>query len=177
MLTNEGAGCVNKPGSRNVITSRMPFCTQCGNQVGDRDVFCARCGARQASAGAAASTGADPLRDITPRTASTLCYIPWFGWIAAVVVLASPRFHQDRTVRFHAFQGIYIFVAWLLVDWVLSPMFRSLPGPHGVRIMAGLLHGAVLLAWIWMIIKTSQDQLFRLPLLGDLAERSVEEQR
>jgi uncharacterized membrane protein len=106
-----------------------------------------------------------------------LCYVPYFGWIAAVVVLASPRFHTDRVVRFHAFQGIYLFVAWLLVDWVLSPVFHSIPSPNPMRAVAGLLHAAVLVAWVWMIVKTSQEQLFRLPVLGELAERSLAEQR
>ncbi len=108
-----------------------------------------------------------------------LCYIPLVGWIAAIVVLASPRFQRDRTVRFHAFQGIYLFVVWLLVDWVIAPIFHFVPGPlpDMMRAMARLLHVAVFAAWIWMIVKTSQEQLFRLPIVGELAERSVAEQR
>ena len=31
--------------------------------------------------------------------------------------------------------------------------------------------------WIFMIIKTSQDKMYKLPILGDLAEKSVSEQR
>src|SRR5512143_3964323 len=101
----------------------MPFCSQCGNSVGTADKYCGRCGAAQPSA--AGSPGAprrasDPLGGISARTASILCYIPGIGWIAAVVVLAADRFRHDRAVRFHAFQGLYLFVAWLLNQWVLS---------------------------------------------------------
>ncbi len=108
-----------------------------------------------------------------------LCYIPIVGWIAAIVVLASPRFQRDRGLRFHAFQGIYLFVVYLLIDWVVAPMFHIFPGPDGnpVRIVSSLLHLAVYAAWIWMIIKTSQDQMYSLPIIGELAERSVAEQR
>ena len=46
-----------------------------------------------------------------------------------MVVLAADKFRNDRTVRFHAFQGLYLFVAWLIVEWVLSPIFREFHGP------------------------------------------------
>lgn len=108
-----------------------------------------------------------------------LCYIPLIGWLAAIVILASPRFQKDKSVRFHAFQGIYLFVVWLLVDWVVEPFFHIVPGRSG-NVMSGLarlMHALVFAAWIWMIVKTSQQQLFRLPVVGELAERSVAEQR
>jgi uncharacterized membrane protein len=159
----------------------MPFCTQCGNQVGITDTFCGRCGARQtAAAGTGKSTTAsDPFRNVSRRTAGMLCYIPLAGWIAAIVVLASPRFQRDRELRFHAFQGIYLFVVYLLVDWVVAPMFHLMPNSGwraGVAI-GGLLRLGILVAWVWMIVKTSQEQFFSLPIIGELAERSVAEQR
>ncbi len=150
----------------------MPYCTQCGTSVGPADQFCGKCGARQASAG----TSKDYLGGISPRTASLLCYIPMVGWIAAIVVLASQRFRNDATVRFNAFQGLYLFVAWLIVDWVLGPAFSPFGFPFH-RVFGSLLKLAVLATWIFMIVKVSHDQVFKLPILGDLAERSVSEQR
>ena len=105
------------------------------------------------------------------------CYIPIVGWIAAIIVLATTKFQHDRAVRFHAFQGLYLFVVWLLIEWVLEPFARMVPGPGAMRGTTALLHIAVFAAWIWMIIKTSQEQMFRLPIVGELAERSVAEQR
>ena len=67
----------------------MPFCSQCGNQVGGRDVYCGRCGARQPMSSAPPP---DPLSQISPRTASICCYIPGIGWIASIIVLASQKF-------------------------------------------------------------------------------------
>src|ERR1700733_14040525 len=100
----------------------MPYCCQCGKSVGDRDAYCGVCGARQPAA--AAAPPIDYLHGISPRTASLLCYIPMLGWIVSIVVLASARFRHDGRVRFHAFQGLYLFVTWLIVDWVIGPMFR-----------------------------------------------------
>ena len=61
-----------------------------------------------------------------PRGASMLCYVPWFGWLASVWVLASERFRTERDVRFHAYQGLYLFVAWLLSHWAVGLWFRLL---------------------------------------------------
>ena len=143
--------------------------------MGDRDVFCASCGARQP---ATPSPAADYLSGISPRAASLLCYIPVLGWLAAIVVLASTRFRRDARVRFHAFQGLYLFVTWLIVDWVLGPIFSFSYGGFGFhRLFPALLKALVFGAWIFMMIKVSQDETFKLPILGDLAEKSVSEQR
>ncbi|HEY1220213.1 MAG TPA: zinc-ribbon domain-containing protein, partial [Bryobacteraceae bacterium] len=86
----------------------MAFCTQCGTQVGDTDVFCAQCGAPQRGArGAPAGAQAAPpfppppgaagfapppysarprrphkefLADTTDDHVAGLCYIPIVGW-------------------------------------------------------------------------------------------------
>lgn len=168
----------------------MPFCVQCGNQVRDTDRFCKVCGGAQASAGTEAAGAAppragtarptDPLAQLTPRNASLLCYIPMVGWVASIVILASTRFRNDPEVRFNAFQGLYLFVAWLIIDWVVSP-FLVMPFAYtefGSRhVLPGLLKAAMFGVWIFMLVKVSQGESFRLPILGELADRSVSEQR
>lgn len=149
----------------------MPYCSQCGNQVGDSDGFCSRCGARQPVAAARPSRGPDALAGINPRTASILCYVPGIGWIASIIVLASDRFRHDRAVRFHAFQGLYLFVVWLMEDWVLKPMFGMIPHLHIHPVIeAGLLGIA-----IFMMVKASHEEAYPLPVLGELAQKSVAE--
>ena len=157
----------------------MPFCTSCGTQLTPADKFCAGCGTRQPAAERPASAATDPLRNMTPRTAAILCYIPVVGWIMSIVVLASPLYTKDRALRFHAFQGIYLFVVWLLIQWVLEPMFGWVPPPGGrlLRFTVHVMELSVMVAWIWMLVKTSQNHFYALPFIGELAERSVEEQR
>ncbi|MBZ5582761.1 MAG: hypothetical protein LAQ30_11275, partial [Acidobacteriia bacterium] len=153
----------------------MPYCSQCGNTVGTADTFCGRCGARQPVSAPGAPgdypRAADPLTGISPRTASILCYIPWMGWIAAIVVLSADRFRRDRTVRFHAFQGLYLFVAWLLNQYVLRWVWS--PIPHmGIY---GLVALILLFAAIFMMVKAAHDEAYSLPIIGELAARSVAE--
>ena len=152
---------------------QMPFCSQCGNQVGSA-FYCSRCGAKQPVAGTAPPHGAamrDALAGINPRTASILCYIPGIGWIASIIVLASGRFRHDRLVRFHGFQGLYLFVAWLLDDQVLRPILQRIPGFH----LHGLIQLVLVGMSIFMMVKAAHDEAYSLPLFGELAQKSVAE--
>jgi uncharacterized membrane protein len=170
----------------------MPFCVQCGQTVGGSDRFCAKCGAQQsggASPGPGGASGGsfgtasrvhDFWTNISHRNAALLCYIPWVGWIAAIAVLASERFRTERRLRFHAFQGLYLFAAWLMVEWVIAPML-AYPVPAAgfpfYRTISQILHLLIVGAWIFMLMKVSHDEDYRLPILGELADRSVSEQR
>ena len=162
----------------------MPYCVQCGQTVGSSDKFCAKCGAQQSGASSGAASAASRVHNfwsnLSDRNAALLCYIPWVGWIAAIAVLASDRFRTETRLRFHAFQGLYLFAAWLMVEWVIAPMLAfpgSTVGFPFFRSISQLLHLVILGAWIFMLIKVSHDQDYRLPILGELADRSVSEQR
>jgi len=148
----------------------MPYCSQCGNEVGSGDLYCGKCGSRQP---AEPRRAAAPLSRISPRTASILCYIPVVGWIASIIVLASDRFRQDHRVRFHAFQGLYLFVAWLIVDQVIRPVFASLP--DGAFPVHKILQAVLMFTWIFMLVKASHNETYSLPIIGELAQKSAAE--
>lgn len=154
----------------------MPFCTSCGTQVTTADRFCPVCGGAQAGASSSAMPGTTASDGVDPRTAAMLSYVPWVGWIAAIWALASASFRRNQEVRFHAFQGLYLFVAWLIIVVVLSPaMFFT--GPFGFAKPAKMLELVALAAGVFMMVKAKQGERFRLPLLGEWADRSVAEQR
>jgi len=94
------------------------------------------------------------------------------GWIVTILVLASQRYRQERTVRFHAFQGLYLFVAWLMNDqvlkWVLDPISH-------VGHLHDLISVVLLGMSVFMMVKASQGEAYSLPLFGELAQRSVAE--
>lgn len=160
----------------------MPFCTQCGHETKAQDSFCAQCGARQTAGRPSATPGAsndppqagqDPLAGLSPHAAAVLCYVPAVGWIAAVIVLAARKFKTDYIVRFHAFQGLYLFAAWLVVSWVVRPLVLTMPD-HFIRI-DHILEAFILGVSIFMMIKASHDEPYILPIIGELAQRSATE--
>jgi len=154
----------------------MPFCVQCGSKVADDDAFCAQCGARQDIAGRAKTDKPkkDDVGGLSPRTASILCYAPWLGWIVSIIVLASQRFRGDRMTRFHAFQGLYLFALYFISDEFLPQIFMF---SHPSRIIAKMVALALVGVGVLMMVKTSQGETFHLPVLGELADKSVSEQR
>ena len=153
----------------------MAYCVQCGTNVGGQDLYCAKCGVRQRSA-APPMPSASPL-GVSDTTASLLCYIPWMGWIGCVIVLATDYYRNRDRIRFHAFQGLYLFAVWLLADWVFVPMFQGFTPFLAGRFLGGLLKLAVFCSWIYMLVRVGNRDDYHLPIVGDLAERSVSEQR
>jgi uncharacterized membrane protein len=176
----------------------MAFCTQCGNPVVDRDLFCAECGAPQGgrTAGSrpsppppntASPFGPPPPRPTPPRhpapefmagwpdnKVAGLCYIPFVGWVFGIVVLASERFRNSTEVRFHAFQGLYLFVVYLILQWVFDPLAGH---NQAMRHITDLIQFVLIGGGIFMLVKTNQGSLIRLPFLGELADKSVSEQK
>jgi len=149
----------------------MPFCTQCGKQVGQSAAYCANCGNAQPRA--TGRPAEDLLAGVSGRTASILCYVPVFGVIPSIVFLASQRFRHDQRVRFNAFQSVYLFVAWLVVSSAGPFVVLSFAFHRGV---GSLLETALTICWIYLLVKASQNEQVHLPIVGDLAARSTSEQ-
>jgi uncharacterized membrane protein len=123
-----------------------------------------------------AATAGSPIDGISPRTASIICYIPVFGVIPAIIVLASQRFRSNATVRFNAFQSVYLFVAWLIVSTAIPIVRFGLMGDGLERGMLELVKLAFFICWIILLVKAAQEQQLHLPIIGDLAARSTNEQ-
>jgi uncharacterized membrane protein len=152
----------------------MPFCSKCGNQVQPDDRFCKGCGTPQPLPASPKSAN-DPFSNVEPHVVQALGYIPFVGWIVCIYGMVAERFRQDRLTRFHAFQGLFVFVSWLIYDWVLESILYSLI-PRGYLI-SRLIKLAFTAGWIYMVYQTSQKILIRIPFLAELADKSVDEQK
>jgi uncharacterized membrane protein len=151
----------------------LPFCTNCGTSVDPSAAFCYNCGTAQPRHPGHFTDFLDSLSD---RTASILCYIPVFGVIPAIVFLASQKYRGNARVRFDAFQALYLFVAWLIVSSALPTLFLGFPGWGLEHVLVLLIKIAIFGCWIYLLIKAAHEEQVRLPILGDLAARSVSEQ-
>ena len=179
----------------------MPFCATCGAPVEGR--FCAKCGTPLAAApGAGASApppppgqGYPPPSGYAPppgtmappavaapmadNIACALTYV--LGFVTGILFLVMAPYNQNRTVRFHAFQSIFLSVGVLAVEIVL----KIILGPllfHGfyygtLWAIYGLfwsLYGlACLVIWIYMIIQTYQGKTVVLPIVGPMAQKQA----
>ena len=159
------------------------FCPNCGADVQGR--FCAKCGTAvdAATASAGRTPGAQPYTaapggsttaattgGLADNVAGALCYV--LGFITGILFLVLAPYNQNKFVRFHAFQSIFLNVAWVAIWIVEMMMFTVLPWSL-VSLLSMLLSLAFLGIWIFMLIKAYQGERFKLPIIGDLAEKQA----
>lgn len=132
--------------------------------------FCPGCGRRMIDVpGAVADVGF--LRE---NVAGALAY---FTFVPALIFLAITPFKRNHFVRFHSFQSIYLLVSAVLIGLVMKLMFSLLSViPRVGYLLAWLAALLVLLAfmlvWAVAVVKAFQGELFKLPVIGGLAERA-----
>jgi len=150
------------------------FCSSCGTQVPDGAMACPACGNAVAQAGvggtatapAAASTGG-----LTDNVAGMLAYMTF---VPAVVFLVMDPYNKNRFVRFHSLQCIFLWVAGFACGILLSvvSMIPFLGWFAGV-LLSGLLTIGGIILWIVLVLKAYQGEMFKLPIIGDMAEKQA----
>jgi len=153
----------------------MAFCANCGSQADG--AFCPKCGAAMnvaGGAGAAAPSSAAPgpaaaPAGLTDNVASALCYV--MGLITGILFLVLAPYNQNRKIRFHAFQSIFLHVAAIVI-WIAFLFLSAVSGGMLIFVSPLIWLGFFVL-WIVMIIKAYQDQKLVLPIIGPLAEKQA----
>lgn len=152
----------------------MAFCPNCGSQV--TGSFCPNCGT-QIGATPGGTTGsaygsvppASSTSGLSENVAGALCYL--FGFITGIVFLVVAPYNQNRTVRFHAFQSIFLSVAWVVCS-ICVGILGSIT--HGFGFFLGpLISLLFFLIWIYMMFTAFNNKKIKLPVIGDLAEKQA----
>jgi len=95
---------------------------------------------------------------------------------AIVFVLVEP-FKRNRFVRFHSFQSIFLAGATILIAIAMRILYSLLALiPALGFLLAWLATGVTLLGlvilWLVLLVKALQGQTFKLPFIGNLAEKA-----
>lgn len=104
--------------------------------------------------------------------------LAYFTFIPAVIFLTSKSFKQNRFVRFHSWQSIFLAIAAVLAAIVLrllSFVFSLIPRlGYLLASLAVLVVGlGFAIVWLVVLIKAFQGDLFKLPVIGELAEKQI----
>ena len=142
----------------------MAFCNSCGAQIADGTTTCAACAGRAPAAPSAAASG------MTDNVAGMLAYVTF---IPAIIFLVTAPYNQSRFVRFHSYQSIFFSVAVFAIQVILSmltvvPFLILITGPLHLLVFLGAV-----IVWIILLMKANQGQMFKLPIIGDLAEKQA----
>jgi uncharacterized membrane protein len=159
------------------------FCPNCGSNVQGR--FCAKCGtavdAPPAAPAGAASSGSTPgahpysapaatTGGLSENVAGALTYV--LGIITGILFLVLAPYNQNKFVRFHAFQCLFFQAAWIVVWIAITAMSFILPW-FVMGLIWTLLPFVGLALWVLLIFKAYQNERFKLPIIGDLAEKQA----
>jgi len=98
-----------------------------------------------------------------PNVAGLLCYL--FGWVTGLIFYLVEK--ENKFVRFHAMQSIITFGGILAVSIIC--MVIPLIGP----LLIPILWIVQLILWIVLMVKAFQGEQFKLPYIGDIAEKKV----
>ena len=147
----------------------MAFCNMCGAQIADGTTTCAACAGRVPAAGPGVVTAA-PAQGMADNVAGMLAYVTI---IPAIVFLVVEPYNKNRFIRFHSFQCLFFAVALIVLNIGLS-VLAFVPFMAIITIPLHLLIGlGALILWIILLMKANQGQMYKLPVVGDLAEKQA----
>jgi uncharacterized membrane protein len=99
-----------------------------------------------------------------------LCYV--LGFITGIVFLVMEK--DNKFVKFHAVQSIATFLPLMMLGWIISSsMFWSYSMMWMVGIISSVLLLIELILWLILMMKAYQGEMFKLPIVGDIAEKQA----
>jgi uncharacterized membrane protein len=134
--------------------------------------FCPSCGTPAVDANVSGTQGTP---GIPPNVAALLSYS--LGLLTGIVFLSLVPYKQNRFVRFHALQSIFLTIAaiafnilWSVVIGVLATKTTFLAAP--VAAFTPLITLAWLAYWIFLMYRAYENREYKIPLLGNLAAKA-----
>lgn len=146
----------------------MPYCNMCGTQIPEGATQCPACAGRASSGPSAAASV--PVQGMTDNVAGMVAYITI---IPAIIFLMVAPYNRNRFVRFHSWQCLFFAAALFILHAGLSilgvaPFMAIITFPlHALVSLGGFI------LWIVVLIKANQGQMYKLPVIGDLAEKQA----
>ena len=150
----------------------MAFCNMCGAQIADGTTVCAACSGRTASM-PPVQPSISPLASTSGLADNVAGMLAYVTFIPAIIFLVVEPYNRSRFVRFHSFQSIFFSLAVFAIQMMLSfltvvPLMIFITGP--LHLFVAL---AAFILWIVLLLKANQGQMYKLPVIGDLAEKQA----
>jgi len=103
-----------------------------------------------------------------------LCYL--FSWLGGLIFLLIEPYKNDKTIRFHAFQSIFfcvaligVYIALFILGFILGMIHLGI-----LLVPIWLILGlGIFAAWIFLMFKAYSNQIFKLPIIGELAAKQA----
>ena len=108
---------------------------------------------------------------LSDNAAAGLAYITI---IPAIVFLIVDPFKKSSNVRFHAWQSIFFFVAWAVIDILVGLVQNIVPSAVFLTLTVLQLVGlAFFVVLVIVFVSAFNGKLIKLPIIGGLAEKQA----
>ena len=99
---------------------------------------------------------------LKPNVAGALAYV--LGFVSGIIIYLISK---DKFARFHALQSIMFSLAVYVINYLIS----FLPGTrYSLQSLVSLL---ALILFIFLVIKAYKGEKYKLPVIGDIAEKNA----
>ena len=104
--------------------------------------------------------------------------VAYITFVPAIIFLVMEPYNKNKFVRFHAFQSLFFniafFVIWMAV-FIVGMVLNFIP------ILGTILHILLLIGvwlgglivWVMLLIKANKGEKWKLPVIGDFAEKQA----
>ena len=162
-------------------------CPACHTEVSSSSPFCSQCGAPIAAGAVPMGTPPPPnypppgyappmpaAAGISDNAAAAIAYLTI---IPAIIFLVLEPYSRIPLVRFHAWQCIGLTVGAVVLQTVVTILQIGLHFIPGIFLLFSLVHLAIglglFLVWLFVILKASKGEWYKLPVIGDFAEKQA----
>ena len=106
---------------------------------------------------------------LSENAAGGLAYITV---IPAIIFLFVAPYNKNSYIRFHSWQCLLLAAAWAVTEFViyLAGSIFSFLGLIGFG-LAPMVSLATLILWLMLLIKAFNGERYKLPVIGDIAEK------
>lgn len=117
-------------------------------------------------------------KEASKSNANVMAAAAYFlGIITGIIVYLMEK--DNKYVRFHAMQSILLTVVVFVINIVLGMLFMGMAfagGGAGANVFMMIFwvwYLVIFLLWLFMMWKAYSGEKFKLPILGDLAEKNA----
>jgi uncharacterized membrane protein len=181
------------PVCRNEVGPQSAFCNSCGAPVaaaasggipagvppqpGYTEVPPAYTSAPPAYSTVPPAYGAQPAAASSGLSENAAAAISYLTIIPAIIFLVLEPYNKMPLVRFHSWQSIGLCIAAFLLQFAITILEIAVHFIPGIILLFSLIHLAVglglFLLWLFVILKASKGEWYKLPFIGDFAEKQA----
>jgi len=124
-----------------------------------------------------AYTAAPPVATSTGLSENAAAAIAYLTIIPAIIFLVLEPYNKMPLVKFHSWQSIGLCVAATVLQVLITIGEVAMHFIPGIILLFSLVHLVIglglFLVWLFIILKASKGEWYKLPIIGDFAEKQA----